>query len=94
MSDAGGVVTFLFTDLVGSTEVLDRLGDDVADELRRTHFSFAAPRGAVNIDARSRGRSKFGAPLTRHRKIRADFLLVPGSPVPVLVQWPGRTMRA
>jgi class 3 adenylate cyclase/DNA-binding CsgD family transcriptional regulator len=39
MSDAGGVVTFLFTDLVGSTEVLDRLGDHAADELRRTHFS-------------------------------------------------------
>jgi DNA-binding SARP family transcriptional activator len=34
-----GVVTFLFTDLVGSTELLDRLGDDAADELRHVHFS-------------------------------------------------------
>jgi class 3 adenylate cyclase/tetratricopeptide (TPR) repeat protein len=32
------VVTFLFTDLVGSTEMLDRLGDEVAEQVRRTHF--------------------------------------------------------
>jgi DNA-binding SARP family transcriptional activator/DNA polymerase III delta prime subunit len=35
----GGVVTFLFTDLVGSTELLDSLGEDTAEELRRTHFA-------------------------------------------------------
>src|SRR5438067_4046840 len=34
----GGVVTLLFTDLVGSTELLERLGDDAAEEVRRTHF--------------------------------------------------------
>jgi DNA-binding SARP family transcriptional activator/DNA polymerase III delta prime subunit len=34
-----GVVTFLFTDLVGSTQLLERLGEDAAEELRRTHFS-------------------------------------------------------
>ena len=39
MRDAVGVVAILFTDLVGSTEVLDRLGDDAAEELRRAHFS-------------------------------------------------------
>src|SRR5688572_7746196 len=39
MSDTGGVVAFLFTDLVGSTEVLDQLGDQAAEELRRTHFA-------------------------------------------------------
>src|SRR5581483_12403504 len=39
MRDAGGVVAILFTDLVGSTELLDRLGDDAAEQLRRTHFS-------------------------------------------------------
>jgi class 3 adenylate cyclase/DNA-binding CsgD family transcriptional regulator/tetratricopeptide (TPR) repeat protein len=32
------VITFLFTDLVGSTELLERLGDDAAEALRRTHF--------------------------------------------------------
>ncbi len=32
------VITFLFTDLVGSTELLERLGDDAAESLRRTHF--------------------------------------------------------
>ncbi len=45
MRDSVGVVAILFTDLVGSTEVLDRLGDDAAEELRRTHFSLL--RGAV-----------------------------------------------
>ncbi len=34
-----GVVTILFTDLVGSTELLGRLGEDRADELRRAHFA-------------------------------------------------------
>src|SRR5215216_5853683 len=34
----GGIVSILFSDLAGSTELLDRLGDDAADELRRTHF--------------------------------------------------------
>ena len=34
-----GVVTFVFTDLVGSTGWLERLGEDGAEELRRTHFS-------------------------------------------------------
>ena len=33
-----GVVTFLFTDLVGSTALIDRLGDDAADSVRREHF--------------------------------------------------------
>ena len=33
-----GVVALLFTDLVGSTELLTRLGDDAADDLRRVHF--------------------------------------------------------
>lgn len=38
MSGAAGVVTFLFTDLVGSTALIDRLGDDAADSVRRHHF--------------------------------------------------------
>jgi class 3 adenylate cyclase len=33
-----GVITFLFTDLVGSTALIDRLGDDAADGVRRGHF--------------------------------------------------------
>ena len=33
-----GVVTLLFTDLVGSTRLLDELGDDAGEQLRRTHF--------------------------------------------------------
>ncbi len=35
---SGGTVTLLFTDLVGSTELLDELGDEQADELHRSHF--------------------------------------------------------
>jgi class 3 adenylate cyclase len=31
-------VTVLFTDLVGSTELLSRLGEETADDLRREHF--------------------------------------------------------
>ena len=39
MADAG-LVTILFTDLVGSTEMASDLGDVAADELRREHFSY------------------------------------------------------
>jgi class 3 adenylate cyclase len=39
VSTSRGVVTVLFTDVVGSTQLLDRLGDDAAEELRRTHFA-------------------------------------------------------
>jgi class 3 adenylate cyclase len=35
---APAVVTLLFTDLVGSTELLGQLGDDEAERLRRVHF--------------------------------------------------------
>jgi class 3 adenylate cyclase len=37
VSDAR-IVTLLFTDLVGSTELYDRLGDETAEDLRRAHF--------------------------------------------------------
>lgn len=33
-----GTVTLLFTDLVGSTELLEELGDEEAERLRRIHF--------------------------------------------------------
>jgi class 3 adenylate cyclase len=39
--DRGGVegtVTLLFTDLVGSTELLSRIGDEAAEGIRRAHF--------------------------------------------------------
>ena len=38
MAEAG-LVTILFTDLVGSTELAAGLGDVAADELRREHFA-------------------------------------------------------
>jgi len=34
----GEIVSVLFTDLVGSTELLDRLGDDAAERVRQAHF--------------------------------------------------------
>jgi class 3 adenylate cyclase len=36
---ATGTVTLLFTDLVGSTELIDRLGDEAGDRLLRDHFA-------------------------------------------------------
>jgi class 3 adenylate cyclase len=33
-----GTVTLLFTDLVGSTELFARLGDDAAEQVRKVHF--------------------------------------------------------
>jgi serine/threonine-protein kinase len=41
----GSFTTILFTDLVGSTSLFDRRGDDAADALRREHF--AGLRAAV-----------------------------------------------
>ena len=35
---ASGLVTILFTDLVGSTEINSAIGDRAADSLRRLHF--------------------------------------------------------
>ncbi|MFN0092668.1 MAG: adenylate/guanylate cyclase domain-containing protein, partial [Acidimicrobiales bacterium] len=37
MSVESATATILFTDLVGSTELRSRLGEDAADELRRVH---------------------------------------------------------
>lgn len=39
MSVPTGVVALLFTDLVGSTKLLERLGDVAAEELRTAHFA-------------------------------------------------------
>ena len=52
MAEAG-LVTILFTDLVGSTELASDLGDVAADELRREHFAVAARGGRG--DRRHRG---------------------------------------
>ena len=41
------IVTLLFTDLVGSTELVARLGDDAAEHLRRSHFQLL--REAVSM---------------------------------------------
>src|SRR5215208_406689 len=42
---AGGIVTLMFTDLVDSTGLIERLGDDAAERLTRRHFAIL--RGAV-----------------------------------------------
>src|SRR5215213_11085528 len=36
---SGHFVTILFTDLVGSSALFDRVGDDRADAIRRDHFT-------------------------------------------------------
>jgi class 3 adenylate cyclase/DNA-binding CsgD family transcriptional regulator len=43
-----GVVSLLFTDLVGSTDLLDRLGEDAAEDLRREHFALLRAAVADN----------------------------------------------
>ena len=47
------VVTLLFTDLVGSTDLLDELGDDQGEQLHRTHFRLlreaVADRGGQEV---------------------------------------------
>src|SRR2546421_34701 len=58
MAGAGaGVVTLLFTDLVGSTELLSALGDDRAEDLRRMHFRLLrqAVADAGGREVRNRG---------------------------------------
>lgn len=49
----GEIVSVLFTDLVGSTELADRLGDVAAEQLRRTHFAVlreaVAARGGEEV---------------------------------------------
>jgi class 3 adenylate cyclase len=51
------VVAFLFTDVVGSTQLLDRLGDDAAEDLRRNHFALLrrAVTGAGGTEVKSLG---------------------------------------
>jgi len=46
VSASSGVFAILFTDLVGSTELMDHLGDDAAEELRQQHFAIL--RGACS----------------------------------------------
>jgi class 3 adenylate cyclase len=39
MAEPGGIVALLFTDLVGSTSMYDRIGDEGAEAVRRAHFA-------------------------------------------------------
>jgi class 3 adenylate cyclase len=46
-------ITVLFTDLVGSTELMSRVGETAAEELRREHFvllrASIAPHGGREV---------------------------------------------
>ncbi len=46
--DQATVVTILFTDLVASTETMERIGDDRAEELRRAHFRLVRDAAAAH----------------------------------------------
>src|SRR2546421_11237415 len=50
MSEGGGsgVVTILFTDLVGSTELLSRAGDEEAQRIFRAHHDLLAETAAAH----------------------------------------------
>ena len=56
-ANATGTVTLLFTDLVGSTELLDRLGDDAGEHVLREHFAIlrAAAREHGGQEVKSLG---------------------------------------
>lgn len=43
-----GTLTLLFTDLVGSTEILSRLGEEGAEKLRQAHFSLLRDAGQAH----------------------------------------------
>lgn len=68
MATGPGVATLLFTDLVGSTALTDRLGDDRAEELRRSHFRLirevVAASGGQEVKTLGDGHMVvFGSPL-------------------------------
>ena len=46
--DQATVVTILFTDLVASTETMERIGDDRAEDLRRAHFRLVRDAAAAH----------------------------------------------
>jgi class 3 adenylate cyclase/ATP/maltotriose-dependent transcriptional regulator MalT len=46
--DPAPVVTILFTDLVASTGMMERIGDDRAEELRRAHFRLVRDTAAAH----------------------------------------------
>jgi DNA-binding SARP family transcriptional activator len=68
----GGVVSFLFTDVVGSTKLLQRMGDDAAGELRRRHFALLrealAAHGGTEVKTLGDGlMAAFASPLAALR---------------------------
>jgi DNA-binding SARP family transcriptional activator/class 3 adenylate cyclase len=93
---AGGVVSFLFTDLVGSTELLTRLGDEAADELRRRHFALLrqalSAHGGTEVKSLGDGfMAAFGSPLAALRcavaiqRAMDEHAREPGPPLAVRV---------
>ena len=71
---ASGLVAVLFTDLVGSTELMWRLGEGAFDELRRRHFA-ALPKaveptaaGGQGPGRRDHGRLRVGRPRRWRRR--------------------------
>ncbi len=75
------VVTILFTDLVASTETMERIGDDRAEDLRRAHFRLvrdaAAAHGGRTVKSlgdglmiRVRRRDRGGCGWHRHAQVQ------------------------
>src|ERR1700730_10897153 len=48
MTPSGGTVSLLFTDLVGSTALMNQIGDEPAEDLRRAHYRLLRQAVAAN----------------------------------------------
>lgn len=70
MEDGPGTVTIVFTDMVGSTALRTRLGEERADELRRIHDRLLAGRIHAHGDRVVPGRGDRQAVRQPHRRAR------------------------
>ena len=67
MSEASlprGTVTFLFSDIEGSTDLVRRVGDEVFAEIRVTTVGFCATRSRRKADGRSTWRATASSSLS------------------------------
>ena len=67
-----GTVVICFTDIVGSTELLTRLGDDRFDDLRRRHFDLLELATAARLRGTSGDDDLASQAVARARRAMTD----------------------